>query len=203
MGGPILKDKLFFFVDYEGFRQTLKPLSVLTLPTQDELAGNLVVPVQNPITGVVYQPGAGPNAVPGGGIPASAINPLSSQIVSYFSKLDAVLPTIGLATTGLATNDYPVAVPFTDNADKGDLRLDYQQNANSSWFLRVSDRKEDGKNFPAIPLPLDGQTNGNIYVLDQQVALGHTQSVWREQGAGCAAWFVAHEGGQVYALDWR
>ena len=28
-GGPILKNKLFFFLDYEGFRQTLKPLYVL------------------------------------------------------------------------------------------------------------------------------------------------------------------------------
>src|SRR5579872_3088009 len=26
-GGPIVRDKLFFFLDYEGFRQTLKPLS--------------------------------------------------------------------------------------------------------------------------------------------------------------------------------
>src|ERR1700733_7489284 len=43
-GGPILRDKLFYFLDYEGFRQTLTPLTVLTLPTQDELNGNLVVP---------------------------------------------------------------------------------------------------------------------------------------------------------------
>src|ERR1700733_13129272 len=43
-GGPILRDRLFYFLDYEGFRQTLTPLTVLTLPTQDELNGNLVVP---------------------------------------------------------------------------------------------------------------------------------------------------------------
>jgi hypothetical protein len=164
-GGPILKDKLFFFVDYEGFRQTLKPLSVLTLPTQNELNGILVVPVKNATTGTVYAANTA--------IPTSAINPLSLQIINYFKQIPG-LPVSGLATTGLASNDYAVQVPFTDNADKGDLRLDYQQNASSSWFLRVSDRKEDGKNYPAIPVPLDGQTNGRIYVLDQQIALGHT-----------------------------
>ena len=44
----------------------------------------------------------------------------------------------------------------------------------SSWFLRISDRKENGVNYPSIPIPLDGQTNGNIRILDQQVALGYT-----------------------------
>jgi hypothetical protein len=39
-GGPIMKNKLFYFLDYEGFRQTLTPLSVLTVPTQNELNGN-------------------------------------------------------------------------------------------------------------------------------------------------------------------
>ena len=53
-GGPILHDKMFFFLDYEGLRAITKPLYVLTLPTQNELNGNLVVPVTNPITGVTY-----------------------------------------------------------------------------------------------------------------------------------------------------
>jgi hypothetical protein len=165
-GGPIIKDRLFFFLDYEGFRQTLKPLSVLTLPTQNELNGILAVNVQNPITGQTYQSGTP--------IPAQAINPLSQQVLGFFKELSSGLPVSGVPTTGIASNDYAVQVPFTDNSDKGDLRLDYQQNPSSSWFLRVSDRKETGVNYPAIPLPLDGQTNGTIRVLDQQVALGYT-----------------------------
>ena len=54
-GGPILHDKMFFFLDYEGLRAITKPLYVLTLPTLNELNGDLVVPVTNPITGVTYR----------------------------------------------------------------------------------------------------------------------------------------------------
>ncbi len=71
-------------------------------------------------------------------------------------------------------DDYAKEVPFTDKSDKGDLRLDFQQSASSSWFLRVSDRKEDGVNYPVIPLPLDSTANGTIRILDQQAALGNT-----------------------------
>jgi len=165
VGGPIVKDKLFYFLDYEGFRQTLKPLSVGTLPTQNELNGILVVDVKDPLTGVVYPAGTA--------IPQSAINPISQQIIGFFKQIPG-LPVSGSATTGIASNDYAVQAPFTDNADKGDLRFDYQQSAASSWFLRVSDRKEDGANHPTILLPLDGQSNGHIRILDQQVALGYT-----------------------------
>ena len=163
-GGPIRRDKLFFFLDYEGFRQTLTPITAGTLPTQNELNGILAVTVTNPLTGVTYPAGTQ--------IPTSAFDPLSLQIVSYFRNLS--LPVSGLSTTGLNSDDYSVEAPFTDDSDKGDLRLDYQQNANSSWFVRISDRKEAGVNHVTIPLPLDGQTNGTIRILDQQVAAGYT-----------------------------
>ena len=86
-GGPILPNRLFFFLDYEGLRQTLKPLYVLTLPTQDELNGVLVVPVRNAVTGQVY-----PAGTP---ILANQVNPLSQQIVSYFQKFANQLPKSG------------------------------------------------------------------------------------------------------------
>jgi hypothetical protein len=166
-GGPILKDKLFYFVDYEGLRATLSPLYTLTLPTQNELNGILVADVKNPLTGITYPKGTA--------IPSSAINSLSASIITYFKTFASQLPISGNASTGLSSYDYAKEVPFTDKFDKGDLRLDYHQNANNSWFLRISDRKETGVNNPTIPLPLDGQSNGTIRVLDQQIALGYTR----------------------------
>jgi hypothetical protein len=163
-GGPIMRDRLFYFLDYEGFRQTLTPLSVLTLPTQNELNGLLVVPVRNPVTGTTYAAGKA--------IPSTAFDPLNAAVVNAFKNIP--LPTSGLASTGLNSNDYSVEAPFTDNSDKGDLRMDYQQNSSSSWFVRISDRKETGVNHVTIPLPLDGQTNGTIRILDQQATLGNT-----------------------------
>jgi hypothetical protein len=165
-GGPIVRNKLFFFLDYEGFRQTLRPLYVYTLPTQNEINGILVVPVKNPITGVTYPAGTA--------IPPAAINPLSAEIISYYKPYMSTLPISGVSTTGLYSDDYAKEVPFTDNSDKGDLRIDFQQDTNTSWFLRVSDRKETGVNYPVIPLPLDSTANGTIRILDQQVALGYT-----------------------------
>ncbi len=164
-GGPILKDKLFYFVDYEGFRQTLKPLNVLTLPTQNELNGILVVPVQNPITGAVY-----PAGTP---IPASAISPISQQIIGFFKQIPGCPPVGWLRLVWR-----PMTTPSWSHSPTTPIRATFasttSRTATSSWFVRVSDRKETGVNYPAILLPLDGQTNGTIRILDQQVALGYT-----------------------------
>jgi hypothetical protein len=165
-GGPILKDRLFFFLDYEGLRSKTTPLFVLTLPTQNELNGIFVEPVRNPLTGKVYPANTA--------IPTTDFNSLSLPIVNAFKKING-LPVSGLASSGLNSGDYSVQVPFIDNGDKGDLRLDYVQSANTRYFLRVSDRKETGTNTPTIPLPLEGQTAGPQRILDQQIALGMTQ----------------------------
>ena len=82
-GGPILKNKLFWFVDYEGFRQTLTPTVVLTVPTQNEINGILAVDVQDP-----YKPGtyfkAGTSILTSGDI-----SPIAKQVLGFWGKLPA------------------------------------------------------------------------------------------------------------------
>jgi hypothetical protein len=175
-GGPFLKNRFFYFLDYEGFRQTLTPTVVGTVPTTDELKGILAVAVQDP-----WHPGtyiqAGQSLFTSAA--AADLDPTALAIAKYYA---GALPasgkcttTSGVAGSGVATNDCALNEPFTDNADKGDLRLDFQQNQKTSWFLKISDRKETGINYPLLPEPIDMQTNGEIKIHDEQVALGYTR----------------------------
>jgi hypothetical protein len=176
-GGPIMKNKFFYFVDYEGFRQTLTPTTVGTVPTLNELNGILAVAVMDPYTASSATPtyyAAGTSI-----LTSPDIDPTALKIANYYK---AILPgkctlTAGVAGTGVGTSDCPINAPFTDKSDKGDLRLDFQQSDKSSWFLKISDRKETAVNYPTLAEPIDGQTNGEIKILDQQVALGYNHTI--------------------------
>ena len=56
-GGPLMRDRAFFFGDYEGFRQEQRTLVFSTIPTASQRAGILTVPVVNPFTGETYAAG--------------------------------------------------------------------------------------------------------------------------------------------------
>ena len=72
-GGPILRNRTFFFTDYEGFRQTTKTLTFASIPTAAMRAGNLGKPIFNPLTGETYADGV---------IPASAITPFAKKVLA-------------------------------------------------------------------------------------------------------------------------
>ncbi|MGB8481691.1 MAG: TonB-dependent receptor [Acidobacteriaceae bacterium] len=178
-GGPIMKNRFFYFLDYEGFRQTLTPTTVGTVPTTDQLTGVLTVPVNDPWA---------PGTIVAAGTPLASwpdVDATAKAIAAYYAS---ALPangkctvTQGVANSGIATNDCALNAPFTDKSDKGDLRLDFQQNEKTSWFLKVSDRKETGINYPLLPEPIDMQTNGVTKILDRQIALGYNHQLASNQ----------------------
>jgi hypothetical protein len=190
-GGPIISNRFFWFVDYEGFRQTLTPTVVDTVPTLDELSGVVAVPVQDPwspTNSIAAKTQYVPALAAVTGINTAGMTPWPNQAIAdldptaitiaklYMAALPGKCQVLSGTSSGVATNDCPLNAPFTDHADKGDLRFDFQQNANTSWFLKVSDRKEIGHNYNLLPEPIDMQTNGDILIHDEQIAAGYNHA---------------------------
>ncbi len=156
LGGPIVKDKMFFFVDYEGFRRVYHTPLFASLPTTAEKAGIFSTAVQNPITRAVYPAGT---PVP--------INSLAQAVI-------ADLPNPNLPGT---SNNYESAPADTTNYDKGDVRYDYFINQKVSLFARYS-QGNIGIFSPAnVPGPAGGNSNGNVYIRNKQGVLGSTWTI--------------------------
>ncbi len=166
--GPILHDHLFFFLDYEGFRQVRKQISTATLPTPNQLRGQVLGKTglrslqRHCLCGrhVAFSECAGHLAFSAGRslVMISQLNPGTAASSNF--------------TTFQRSNNY---------TDKGNLRLDYTINSKNSVFVRASQLKTNATDFPIFGLPLDGSSNGKQRILDQQIAGGYTRVISSNQ----------------------
>jgi len=152
-GGPILKNRAFFFADYEGFRQTRKNVAISTIPTVAQRQGIFGVPVRNPFTGETYAAGTP--------VPMTA-----------FAR--KVLTELAAPTNASATNNYQVLQEFTNNTDKAGGKVDVTLSPTISMFGRYGWRDVDIFDQPPIPLPSGGSGNAETYVNNKQMAFGAT-----------------------------
>jgi hypothetical protein len=159
IGGPFIKNKLFFFADYEGYRQLQRYLNFDSLPSVTDRAGILNASVTNPLTGSTYAAGTQ--------IPISQINPFAATVLNN-------LP----APTGPGeSNNYQALLPIRDYSDKYDAKIDYHINDKMNYFIRFSQRKDLQYYAPDIPGPSGGNGNGSIHAVQQQAATGYTWTV--------------------------
>lgn len=155
-GGPIRKNRAFFFLDYEGFRQVRRVVSLSTLPTMAERQGIFPAPVRNPITGQTFAAGTP--------IPVSQITPFAARVLSE-------LPAPNLPG---AANNFSLLQGFRDNTDKYNAKFDYTLSDKLSGFTRIGQRKANIFDEPNIPGPSGGDGNGYTDVINQQVATAMT-----------------------------
>ncbi|QEE31500.1 hypothetical protein FTW19_21865 [Terriglobus albidus] len=167
-GGPVLRDKLFFFVDYEGLRAVSHSLTTATLPTTAELNGIFTtdgtatgtpIPIKNPYTGVVYSNGRVPLGDPN-------INPVALKVFSLLPS-----PNIPGAALTAANYQYLPAAPTVD--DKGDGRVDFVRNDRQNGFFRYSQRAVTYFQPPPFPGAAGGNSNGTLYARTRQLAAGY------------------------------
>ena len=160
VGGPIIKDKLFFFADYEGYRQKQGYYNAYSIPSLNDRAGVLPVTVIDPLTGIVYPANTA--------IPVSKLNPFAAAALAGLAA-----PNNGTLATNRSNNLLEI-VPIKDYSDKYDAKLDYQINSKMTALLRFSQRKDIAYYGPADPGSSGGDGNGFIHAIQQQAAAGYT-----------------------------
>jgi outer membrane receptor protein involved in Fe transport len=130
VGGPIKKDKLFFFFDYQGARSALGGSILATVPTLAERNGDfsaLSNRIFDPNTGAADGTGRTQflnNIIPTGRLNSAAVN---------------LLKLIPLPTDPTKTdNNYQASAAAAYKQNQIDARVDYNYSERSKFFGRIS-----------------------------------------------------------------
>jgi hypothetical protein len=117
-GGPILRNKLFFFGFYDGYRYTQAANNFTIVPTAAQLTGDFSAISSHIYDPATYNPATQTiSAFAGNKIPASRIN----QGVLAYIKNFVPLPNYA----GSSQNNYLNTQSNTTNQDQGGIRVDY------------------------------------------------------------------------------
>jgi hypothetical protein len=119
VGGPMRRDKLFFFGYYEGFRNRQGVTTSAIVPTAAERSGNF-----SGLSGPLLNLAAGGIAFPNDQLPA--VNPIARNVLALYP-----LPNAG-------ANVYQATVVGTNDSDQAGVRLDYNVSAKDQISVRGS-----------------------------------------------------------------
>lgn len=174
-GGPIFKDRTFFFVDYEGLRNVSGQTDVSTVPDQYEY--NAI----NSLGGLTPQnllaTGAGTNGI--------AIDPIALNYLKLFPAPNKPGCTTSQVTytngDPCLSSNYTISPSETQFSNTYDARIDHRFNSNNLFFARYDYNKVDTFTPPALGV-VDGlQISGGRYNFDgpatdyaSQLGLGYT-----------------------------
>lgn len=142
LGGPVIKNRTFFFVDYEGSRVREGITRVTNVPTLAERKGDFSQSLfRAPINPFTQQPFTGNK------IPDLFINPIGRAIAALYPAPNRNVPFENFVSS-------PV---LRDRNDHFDVRLEHALSSSSELTARYSFADRDlfepftGPSFPAVP----------------------------------------------------
>src|SRR5579872_348513 len=157
LGGPIVRNKTFFFADYQGTRQTTSAGSSITdVPPAALRNGDF-----SGVSTAIYDPGTrrvGPAGLviadpfPGNVIPQSEVNPSSVAITGLVP-----LPNFG-SSGALARNFFYQPAQFS-NTDQGDIRVDQTVSSKNNLYGRFSTMENSQPAVGSFPGFIGGGTS--------------------------------------------
>ena len=119
LGGPLVKDRTFFFVDYQGQRQTIGRTVTSTVPTLLQRQGIFTEAISGRVP-AIYDPattvGSTRSPFSGNTIPRSAMDPVALALLDRYP----------LPTAAGTANNYSRTANEIDDQDQGDVRLDHK-----------------------------------------------------------------------------
>jgi len=172
VGGAVLKDKTFFFGDYQGHRELQGQTFLSTVPSGAMRGGNF-----SELTRVIYDPQTG-QPFPGNTIPDNRIDPVARAILSQLYP-EPNTPGTRQASNGQTISNYLIN-PIKERQDNQfDVKVDHNLTATNRFFTRYSYEKTHRLQPATLPHGDAGATfgagDGNIKA--QSVAFNDTQTL--------------------------